>query len=351
VWEDLARHTEFHVFLLENKSRFGRSSGNRATEWMECADFPYPVSEIPTYRVSVGERQAFVPRTLKALPGPGFDAMVLGGWESPAYWLAAFRARRAGARLVGFYESTLASHAFRSGPLARAREVFFRSLDAVVVPGRASEEAVASMGVDPSKIYVGFNPVDVVGIHTAAAAARAARRVRDGGGHRYLYVGQLIERKNVESLITALWRLRDSADSLTVAGTGHLAASLATLRDELGLQDRVAFVGAVEYARIPELLSQHDTLVLPSTEEVWGLVVNEALAAGLHAVVTRGCGVAASVEGMRGVFVADSPSSDALAEAMRLSAASWDGPVAQPEILAHTPEAFSSVVRQAVFGP
>lgn len=350
VWEDLARHADLEVFLLENTGRFSRSGGNRASEWMEYADGSYPVSEIPTLRVSVGERQVFVPRLPSHLPGSGFDALVLTGWESPAYWLAALRARRAGARIVGFYESTLASHAFRRGPFASVRGSFFRQLDAVVVPGSASEQAVLAMGVDPSKIFVGFNPVDVRGIHAAAQEARAAQRSLDRAGHRYLYLGQLIDRKNVGSLIAALARTGDPSDSLTIAGTGHLEASLRSLTDELGLQDRVEFVGPVDYVRVPALLADHHTLVLPSKEEVWGLVVNEALAAGLHTVVTRTCGVAASVEGMEGVFVADSPSSSVLAHAMGLSKRSWEGPVADPQILAHTPEAFSAVIQQAVLG-
>ncbi|WP_052207220.1 glycosyltransferase family 4 protein [Sinomonas humi] len=350
VWEDLARQAELEVFLLENGGRFGRDSSNRDAEWMAYDDAAYPVREIPTSRISVGERQFFVPLRARSLPGHGFDAVVLGGWESPAYWLAALRGRRAGARLVGFYESTLASHSFRSGPLASARRSFFRRLDAVVVPGRAAERAVLAMGVDPAKIHVGFNPVDVEAIHTAAAEARKDHPVPHGAGHRFLYLGQLISRKNVGSLITALWRLGGSNDSLTIAGTGNLTPELVELRDELGLEDRVTFIGAVPYGQVPELLARHETLVLPSNEEVWGLVVNEALAAGLHVVVTRSCGVAESVMGMEGVFLSDVPDSSVLAHVMRRSRREWSGPIASPEILAHTPEAFADVIRQAAFG-
>lgn len=350
VWENLTLHSELEVFLLENASRFGRSGGNRATEWMTYQDASYPLSEIPTLRVSVGERLFYVPRGLGALRCSGFDAIVLAGWDSPAYWLAALRGRAAGAKLVGFYESTLTSHAFRGGPIARARQFFFRSLDAVVVPGGAAQQAVLAMGVDPSKIFVGFNPVDVVGIHAAAVEERQARGVVVGTGHRYLYLGQLIDRKKVANLITAVSRLGESADSLTIAGMGQLTPALLALRDKLGLQDRIAFIGSVPYNGVPALLAEHHTLVLPSSEEVWGLVVNEALAAGLHTVVTRTCGVAASVKGMDGVFLADSTASDVLAQAMQASKRAWRGPIGNPEILAHTPESFAKVILRAAFG-
>ncbi|MEA5457006.1 glycosyltransferase [Sinomonas sp. JGH33] len=349
IWESLARSADLHVFLLENRSRFERGRGNRASEWMSWDNAPVAVSEVPTVRLTAGERQLYLPRAVGRLPGKGFDALVLTGWESPAYWTAAARGRRWGARLIGFYESTLATHAFRRGPIASVRKRFLRGLDAVLAPGPAAKEALLSMGVDASKIFVGFNPVDVLGIHARAHQARASAAVGDrrANGHRYLYLGQLIERKNVAGLIEAFARLADGDSSLTIAGSGHLLESLCALCDQLGLRDRVAFVGPVPYERVPEVLAEHHTLVLPSTEEVWGLVVNEALAAGIHAVVTRSCGVAASVEGMRGVFLAD-PESASLASAMEASRRAWTGPVDQPEILVHTPEAFAQVVLDAV---
>ncbi|NUP73615.1 MAG: glycosyltransferase family 4 protein [Sinomonas sp.] len=334
--------------MLENRRRFDRSSGNRASAWMAYDDAPFAVREVPTLRLTAGERQIFVPSDVRRVPGRGLDALVVGGWESPAYWLAALRGRKAGARLVGFYESTLATHGFRSGPVAAVRQKFFRALDAVVVPGVAAQEALLSMGVENSKIFVGFNPVDVAGIHAGAVKARVGSAT-EPDGHRYLYLGQLIDRKNVAALISALWRLGDSEDTLTVAGSGHLLEPLKALRDELGLQDRVAFIGPVAYERVPEVLAEHHTLVLPSTEEVWGLVVNEALAAGLHAVVTRSSGVAPSIEGMRGVFLSEPGSAD-LAEAMAASKRAWRGVVAEPEILAHTPEAFADVFLDAATG-
>jgi glycosyltransferase involved in cell wall biosynthesis len=345
----LSDSVELTLFLLENRRRFERSTRNRATEWMAYEDAPFPVREVPTLRWSLGERQVYAPRSLSDLPGRGFDAMVLTGWESPAYWAALIRGRQAGARVVGFYESTLATHAFRGGPVVRAREFFFRQLDAVVVPGEASLKAVLAMGVEESKVFVGFNPVDVAGIHAAVGRARLKMNSIQTSEHRFLYIGQLIERKNVATLVEALKLLPDTRDTLTIAGTGHLQGDLERLRDHLGLKGRVAFVGAVPYERVPEILADHDTLVLPSTEEVWGLVVNEALAAGLHVVVSQASGVAASVRDMRGVFLAD-PESRSLAVAMSASRSSWSGPVEEPAILDKTPEAFADVVLRAAAG-
>jgi hypothetical protein len=89
------------------------------------------------------------------------DAVLLGGWESPAYWQALIVARRRKLPTIGFFESTLQTSKCASGPIARARLHFFLLLDAVVVPGVAAEEAVLAMDVPRDRIHVGFNAADV----------------------------------------------------------------------------------------------------------------------------------------------------------------------------------------------
>ena len=80
--------------------------------------------------------------------------------------------------------------------------------------------------------------------------------------------------------------------------------------------------------------------MLVSDNEVWGLVVNEALAAGLHVVISDQCGVSHSVKRMKGVYIwyEDEESLD---EVLRRSAREWNGPIQNPEILEFTNERFA----------
>ncbi len=94
-------------------------------------------------------------------------------------------------------------------------------------------------------------------------------------------------------------------------------------------------------------LATSQTLVLASTEEVWGLVVNEALAAGLHVVVSDRCGVARSVEGQLGVFLTE-PELPQLVTAMESSRAAWRGWIETPEILTHDASRFVSDLEACV---
>ena len=104
----------------------------------------------------------------------------------------------------------------------------------------------------------------------------------------------------------------------------------------LDLRARVSFVGALSGDRLLAEYTRAQTLVLPSTREVWGMVINEALAAGLHVVVSRAAGVSESVRVFRGVYVC-APDAPELAVAMARSRGDFDGHILDPEILSRTP--------------
>ena len=137
------------------------------------------------------------------------------------------RCASSGVRRVGFYESHALSRKHSGGVVHRIRMRFFRSLDAIVVPGIAARDALIADGIESSRIWTGFNAVDVAGIAAGASQARAA--VREAGhpsrpGLRVLYVGQLIARKNVQALLSAMTGLSDAR--LTIVGVGEDRAAL-----------------------------------------------------------------------------------------------------------------------------
>ncbi len=103
---------------------------------------------------------------------------------------------------------------------------------------------------------------------------------------------------------------------------------------------------SVSYRDIPALLARHDSLVLPSSSKVRGLVVNEALAAGVNAVVSRDAGGAKSVASMQGVFLCD-PIERGLAAALYASRRSWGGAIESPAIREHTPAEFAEIFMAA----
>jgi glycosyltransferase involved in cell wall biosynthesis len=339
VWEQLASRADLTVFLLESDRQRVRE-GRRPADWSDRGLRRLRHRTLHTLKLRRGET------SLYTLLDPRFafarkpSAVLLGGWESPAYWQLLFVAKLRRIRTVGFYESTLRTNRHRSGVIARARSLFMRNLDAIVVPGADAEDALRSFGVAAERIHRGFNAVDVQ--HIADRARSSRMNDQRSGGHRFVFVGQLISRKQPALLLQAFAKVREPEDELVFVGDGPERRTLEDRVRTLGLTGHVTFKGTTQNdAAIDEMIAS-DTLVLPSSEEVWGLVVNEGLAAGLHAVVTASSGVAASTKHMRGVYICDADE-DSLAEALVVSRSNWRGHISDPEILEHTPAAFASV--------
>jgi glycosyltransferase involved in cell wall biosynthesis len=108
---------------------------------------------------------------------------------------------------------------------------------------------------------------------------------------------------------------------LTIAGSGEAGyrEQLAELAAQLGLGDRVRFVGHLEGAAKAQAFAEADCFVLPSAHENFGLAVAEALAAGLPAIVSPGVALSSDV-GAAGAGLVTDATESALASAIAWTA-------------------------------
>ncbi|MDX6666536.1 MAG: glycogen synthase [Solirubrobacteraceae bacterium] len=107
-------------------------------------------------------------------------------------------------------------------------------------------------------------------------------------GWHVLSVGRIDPRKGIDTAIRALAELPEAAH-LTIAGDGDGATlqELRALVAELGLADRVAFVGFQDTGQLAALYAAADAVVFPVTwDEPWGLVPIEAMAHGVPVVAS-----------------------------------------------------------------
>lgn len=111
-----------------------------------------------------------------------------------------------------------------------------------------------------------------------------------GPVRKLVFVGLLVERKGLLDLLDALETTMPRDATLTVVGDGPQRTQAEGRVTRRGLGDRVRFLGF--RSDVPELLLEHDALVLPSAMEQQPLVVAEAMAAGKPVVATDTGGVA-----------------------------------------------------------
>jgi glycosyltransferase involved in cell wall biosynthesis len=120
----------------------------------------------------------------------------------------------------------------------------------------------------------------------------------DGGPLRLLCVGRLIERKGQHHLIEAVKRLTDEKIDvrLDLVGTGDARFDNEAQVDQLGLADRIRFLGYVPREVIAEHYATAHVFVLPSYNEGMSVALLEAMASGLAVVATRTAGTWELVE-------------------------------------------------------
>lgn len=242
---------------------------------------------------SVAVNWGVIPRFRKR----SHDVIVVGGYNHTTCWVTLAYSKFSGTPVVP-WNGTWSGSIRLDNPLVNTlRQAFARSGQAWIAYGSRAATALSSWGADENRIFEAMNTVDI------AQFAEQSKQVshQDGGDEfELLYCGQLIERKNVETVISALSTISANDISLRIIGDGPEEKTLRRQADEADIQ--VTFEGFVPRDELYRYYTRADVLVLPSTEEVWGLVVNEALACGTPALVSTKCGCAPDLirEGFNG---------------------------------------------------
>jgi glycosyltransferase involved in cell wall biosynthesis len=175
----------------------------------------------------------------------------------------------------------------RAGPRVATYEALdrlaFTLFDAVVPLSRALHAQLARRPGLASRLHLIENGVDLADID--AAPRDAELQAQRASGHRLVgYVGQLIPRKRVDTLIRAFAGLVFPDARLVLVGDGPERPALESLARNLGLQQRVQFYGFRD-DRIA-LMKCLDLFVLPSALEGIPRCLMEAMASGTAVIAS-----------------------------------------------------------------
>ena len=161
------------------------------------------------------------------------------------------------------------------------------------ISGKAIEQ-IKAMGTPVDRIYP-------FGYFVPSISAGNPDDAPKSKGLSLVFVGNLIARKGLTTLIEAVKRLRIEGHDieLDVYGPGD-----ASLLESIGVHYR----GVIPFGQAQKVIRSYDLLVLPSLHDGWGVVVNEALIQGVPALVSNACGAKTLIEvsGAGSIFEAGS---------------------------------------------
>ena len=163
----------------------------------------------------------------------------------------------------------------------------------IAISEATRQDLIEILGLNPAKVIVAHCGYDTNCFHPLTQPDLLQNvRMKYGLGEQFiLFMGAIEQRRNIETLLQAVFRLRiESGLKLTIAlGGGRTAYAeyLEVLIDELDLQEQIIWLGYVPDDDLPLLYSAAVMYVYPSITEGFGLTVLEAMACGCPVVCSN----------------------------------------------------------------
>lgn len=224
-----------------------------------------------------------------------FDAVLICGYYFASAWIALLAAKHYGTPVIFVSDS----HSLRSWRAQSSWELgskrillrwIFSLADGAVVSSSGGVEYLKSLGFPGERVVLAPTAVDNAWWTEQASkvdrdAARAAWKI-PAEATLALFCAKLQLWKGPMDLLEAFARADVPNSYLAFAGDGPERSNLERRATDLGLADRVRFLGFLNQSQLPAAYCAADIFVLPSLFEPFGMVVNEAMLCGLPVAVS-----------------------------------------------------------------
>jgi len=256
-----------------------------------------------------------------------FDAVICyTGYLRATFWIAYLAAKISGAAFLFGTDATtltpLDGRMWKRGIKRLFWPLLFRLADQVILPSTGGVDLMRFLGLTDDRITLTPYVVDNDWwLAQSAGVDRAAVRASWGGSPEdtvILFCAKLQPWKRPADLLQAFARTKLVNALLVFAGEGPLRARLQSEAKTLGVAARVCFLGFANQTQLPAIYTAADLMVLPSSYDAFGVVVNEAMLCGCAVAVSDRVGAARDlVEQCRTGFVYRCGDIDALAAVLR----------------------------------
>lgn len=202
----------------------------------------------------------------------------------------------------------------------QARRFMARLADAFVVNSQAGKSYLLdTLHVIPERVFV--KPFLIPSLKALLNYSEAEAPQLDRRSNRpiFLFVGQIIPRKGLKNLLAACSILKQQGYqdyTLAIVGDGEQRSELEAFVKESDLEQQVIWMGNIPYRLLGAYFQFADVFIFPTYDDIWGMVLTEAMAFGKPVICSTGAGAMEMVdEGVNG-FVYETDRVDLLAQYM-----------------------------------
>lgn len=253
------------------------------------------------------------------------DVSLVMPYADPTYVAAAMIAKVKRIPYYLFVANTIYDSRSGNTVKERLKRLMFTGASGCLATGPLQREYAHHYAGPKKPVAVIGNPIDTGRLRLHAQKLLPQRRdLRRGRGWegRFVvaYVGRLAPEKDIPTLFYAAQRLSAHRYpiTVTVVGSGPLELELRKVARELNIQ--VDFEGFLQDLQLSELYTCADVFVLPSLNEPWGLVVNEAMEFSLPIILSDRVGAQCLLSPGRNGFLFPAGNADELARVLLMLA-------------------------------
>lgn len=222
----------------------------------------------------------------------GASHVFLCHYEEPDVFALAVTMRLTGRRVVNMNASK-----FDDKPRVLWREalksLLYKPYQAAIGGSHRTVDYYRFLGLPKDRLFIGYDTLSLERVRRLSGMHPAPDGVPFAERH-FTIIARFVPKKNLFRAVEAYDLYRrlagDAARPLHLCGSGPLEADLRAEVARRGLEGRIVFRGFLQEKGIAETLGSTLCLLLPSLEEQFGLVVNEALAMGVPTILSDQCG-------------------------------------------------------------
>jgi glycosyltransferase involved in cell wall biosynthesis len=218
-----------------------------------------------------------------------YDAILLFGWNNILYIKAFFLAKLYKIPIILRVEtnSTQKINYFKKNIKYLILYILFKYIDYFLYIGSLNKKFYLNLGINSKRLYPAPYSVDNnFFLNKKKISIFIKKKFKK---KTILFVGKLIERKNVEEFLKLAELFKnDNRFNFLVVGDGHQIK----LCNEFVINNKLSnikIVGFINQKELRVIYQKSFLLIVPSKYETWGLVINEAMAAGLPVICSRNC--------------------------------------------------------------